>query len=210
VFVLVTQRPEFMDKWQAALRPRGAVDSVASLPGLQDLLQRQGPAAVIVDHALVAEATPGFLQVLRRLCGAAQLLVGDASFDAEQELLALAAGVAACCQATMAPDELDRVIDIVLAGGLWLSQSAMPALAEKLHAKMVAAAVPATALDGLTGRQRDVAELVAQGASNKVIARTLNITDRTVKAHLTTVFEKLGLTDRLQLALYVTNRNKAQ
>ncbi|HSI20686.1 MAG TPA: LuxR C-terminal-related transcriptional regulator, partial [Verrucomicrobiae bacterium] len=40
----------------------------------------------------------------------------------------------------------------------------------------------------------------------KIIARKLNITDRTVKAHLTTVFQKLNVHDRLQLALYVSKR----
>jgi two-component system nitrate/nitrite response regulator NarL len=48
--------------------------------------------------------------------------------------------------------------------------------------------------------------MVASGDSNKIIARKLNITDRTVKAHLTTVFQKLNVRDRLQLALYV-NKN---
>ncbi len=48
--------------------------------------------------------------------------------------------------------------------------------------------------------------MVAQGASNKHIARAMNISDRTVKAHLTAIFEKLGISDRLQLALYVTDR----
>ena len=57
---------------------------------------------------------------------------------------------------------------------------------------------------GLTSRQLDVARLVGKGESNKAIARILGITDRTVKAHLTTIFDKLGVADRVHLALYVT------
>jgi DNA-binding NarL/FixJ family response regulator len=53
----------------------------------------------------------------------------------------------------------------------------------------------------LTTREREVAELIAGGASNKDIAERLGITERTVKAHLTSVFQKLGLTSRLQLAV---------
>lgn len=48
-----------------------------------------------------------------------------------------------------------------------------------------------------------MAKLVAGGASNKEIAGQLSITERTVKAHLSAVFEKLGLRDRLQLSLKI-------
>lgn len=54
----------------------------------------------------------------------------------------------------------------------------------------------------LTPREREVVGLVAAGASNKEIAERLLIAERTVKAHLTSVFEKLGLSSRLQLAIY--------
>jgi two-component system NarL family response regulator len=53
----------------------------------------------------------------------------------------------------------------------------------------------------LTHREREIAALVAHGGSNKQIARRLAITERTVKAHLTEVFRKLGVADRLRLAL---------
>jgi DNA-binding NarL/FixJ family response regulator len=55
----------------------------------------------------------------------------------------------------------------------------------------------------LTTREREVALLAANGASNKTIASDCDITERTVKAHLAAIFEKLHLTDRLQLALRV-------
>jgi DNA-binding NarL/FixJ family response regulator len=59
----------------------------------------------------------------------------------------------------------------------------------------------------LTSRQRHVAALIGGGASNKEIARTLNICERTVKAHLTEVFRALGVRDRLHLALLM-NRTR--
>ena len=55
----------------------------------------------------------------------------------------------------------------------------------------------------LTEREREVAQLAAVGDSNLSIALALGITERTVKAHLKAVFEKLDLSDRLQLALRV-------
>ena len=61
-------------------------------------------------------------------------------------------------------------------------------------------------LDHLTPREREIVHQVAGGASNKEIANRLNVTEATIKAHLTAVFRKLGLSDRLHLALFVNNR----
>ena len=58
----------------------------------------------------------------------------------------------------------------------------------------------------LSLREIEVVEHVARGASNKVVARELDISDRTVKAHLTAIFEKLNVPDRLKLVLLVNDR----
>jgi DNA-binding NarL/FixJ family response regulator len=61
-------------------------------------------------------------------------------------------------------------------------------------------------LDMLTAREREIALQIGGGSSNRAIAQRLGITERTVKAHLGSVFAKLGVHDRLQLALLVTGR----
>lgn len=58
----------------------------------------------------------------------------------------------------------------------------------------------------LTPRERQIVRLVAIGDSNKEIAQQLSITERTVKAHLTSIFEKLGCSSRLKLAVYAISR----
>ena len=60
----------------------------------------------------------------------------------------------------------------------------------------------------LTKREKEVALEAAKGLSNKEIARILKITERTVKAHLSSVFETLGAKDRLQLALMLNSNHK--
>lgn len=64
-------------------------------------------------------------------------------------------------------------------------------------------------LEALTQREREVALAVAKGASNKVVARELDITERTVKAHLTAIFSKLDIHDRLQLIIKLTGKGVA-
>jgi DNA-binding NarL/FixJ family response regulator len=63
-------------------------------------------------------------------------------------------------------------------------------------------------LEKLTKREQEVATEASKGLSNKEIARILSITERTVKAHLASIFERLGAKDRLQLALMLNNNYK--
>src|SRR5262249_62167935 len=63
-------------------------------------------------------------------------------------------------------------------------------------------------LDRITLREREIVQLLSAGASNKEIAKKLAVTERTVKAHLTAVFRKLGISGRLQLALFVLEHSR--
>jgi len=75
---------------------------------------------------------------------------------------------------------------------------------QRLFTALTARAAPMqTALAALSAREHQVAQAVARGGTNKEIARAMGITERTVKAHLSAIFEKLGVRDRLQLSLIV-------
>lgn len=141
----------------------------------------------------------------RAQSGAPVIALSDVPSD-NQGLAALGAGAAGYCNAHAAPDVLRQVAATVLSGGMWVGQW----LLEKLLARLAQAAAqkftpPATSAwaAGLTEREIEVARAVAKGANNKEIASSLDITERTVKAHLGAVFEKLKLRDRLQLTLLV-------
>ncbi|WP_051640601.1 response regulator transcription factor [Thiomicrorhabdus sp. Milos-T2] len=99
-------------------------------------------------------------------------------------------------------ERIEQALETINAGSVWLGQSVMQAMIQslvihnqsnddwKLH---------------LTEREQETTELVLQSKSNKQIAQTLEITERTVKAHLHNVFEKLEVSDRLGLVLKIKN-----
>jgi DNA-binding NarL/FixJ family response regulator len=64
-------------------------------------------------------------------------------------------------------------------------------------------------LPALTAREQEVLDLVGEGLANKQIARRLGIAERTVKAHLTSVFQAIGVTDRTQAALWAQEHRGA-
>lgn len=121
-----------------------------------------------------------------------------------EAIQALDAGCAAYCHAFADAATLLQVKEVVQAGHVWIGPTLMQRLIHSAHR----AAPSNTPIrtdwgDGLTQREREVAVLAANGASNHAIAQDCKISERTVKAHLSAVFDKLNLTDRLQLALRV-------
>ena len=95
---------------------------------------------------------------------------------------------------------LKQIAKVVDQGGLWVGESLMQRLMLGMqHLPSPAASKPTT--PKLTAREMEVAQAIAAGASNKEVARQLNITERTVKAHVSGLFTKLAVQDRLQLAL---------
>lgn len=138
--------------------------------------------------------------------GAAQRAVVICDEPSESLVMqALAAGAAGCCNTHAAPEVLSQVALVVENGGLWIGQSLLQRLvggaAQRLEQR--AETAPDDWASQLTEREAQVARKVAEGANNKEVAQSLSITERTVKAHLTTIFEKLGLRDRLQLTLKI-------
>lgn len=124
----------------------------------------------------------------------------------EQGLIALSAGVSGYCNGHAATAVLRQVADTVLNGGVWVGQWLLQRLlagVARVAAQKYAPPEPSAWASGLTEREAEVARAVASGASNKEIANRLDITERTVKAHLGSVFDKLKLRDRLQLTLLV-------
>lgn len=133
-------------------------------------------------------------------------------------------GVNGQCAPFIGMDQLALVLSVVETGEIWggktfienlISESARTASLSAPHTPEThnrgqrrgddKRLINDTILADLTQREMDVAELVAHGLNNKKIAQKLDITDRTVKAHLTAIFKKIDLKDRLSLALLVQN-----
>lgn len=126
--------------------------------------------------------------------------------DEVMVMQALSAGAAGCCNTHAAPEVLKQVAVVVGHGGLWVGQSLLQRLVGSTSRILGQRAADAKRDDWgalLSERETQVARKVAGGASNKEIASQLSISERTVKAHLTSVFEKLDLRDRLQLSLKI-------
>ena len=114
--------------------------------------------------------------------------------DRERILRALDAGAVGYLLKDAEPDELTRAVHAAAKGDSPLDPRAGRAL--------LSARTETSPADSLSDREREVLAMVAEGLPNKLIARRLEISEKTVKAHLTSVFRRIGVTDRTQAALW--------
>jgi DNA-binding NarL/FixJ family response regulator len=121
--------------------------------------------------------------------------------DRERILRALDAGAAGYLLKDAESDELARSIRAAARGDAPLDP--------KAARELLRARAPGSPLDLLSPREREVLVMVAEGLPNKVIARRLSISEKTVKAHLTSVFRQIGVTDRTQAALWAQRNGLA-
>jgi len=196
--IFVTARPQPIPRWLEAF------------PDALLLSDPQGPldpspladAAVIWLHvAGDHHAAAASVRAVRAAAPHAPVVVLSNVPEDDQGLAVLAAGASGYCSALTLPSVLRQVAGVVEHGGLWVGPRLMQRLMQGLATR--GNATPDVSLDLLSQRERQVAVAVARGSTNKEIARAMNITERTVKAHLSAAFEKLDVRDRMQLALLV-------
>lgn len=213
--VLVTNRKIFEDMWQGILDPGGGVVCCNELDDVMKLLEGAEQRLVVIDVGDSSIASHD-AKILAELVKRARVLLGGQVFSIDSELSALAIGVAGCCSPSLTTAELSTVVEVVLKGGIWVSKDALPILLARLQGLAEARSHSnVEKSDGvnfekgwsqLTPREREIASRVARGETNKIIARHLEISDATIKAHLTSVFQKLQVSGRLQLALLLSGR----
>jgi DNA-binding NarL/FixJ family response regulator len=122
------------------------------------------------------------------------VVVLTAFSDRQRILGAIDAGAVGYLLKDAEPDELIRGLEAAARGESPLAPKAAQAL--------VAARTAEQTDPELTPREREVLALLADGLPNKLIARRLDISEKTVKAHLTNIFHRIGVTDRTQAALW--------
>lgn len=119
------------------------------------------------------------------------------SFEEGKEILSL--GAKGYANTYIHKEHLLQALNMIQSGNIWLYPEFMQHLITQIEPEKHTN----EALECLTDRENEIALLVSEGATNKEIASQLSIAERTVKNHLSHIFEKLQVTDRLSLALLV-------
>jgi DNA-binding NarL/FixJ family response regulator len=158
-----------------------------------ELAREHSPDVVLMDLRM-----PGMdgSEATRRLLEsdpALNVVILTSISERDEILGALDAGAIGYLLKDAEPDELIRGVRAAAQGDSPLDPKAARTL---IGSRTTAQSHP------LTDREQEVLQLVARGLPNKLIARELGISEKTVKAHLTTVFQRIGVTDRVQAAMW--------
>jgi len=164
---------------------------------LQKLHELDPSQWIIVDSICVQWEDSAWKELFTRH----KVLVASLKPNDTEGQTALLLGAKAYAQAYSIPEQWQLIIQQVSAGQVWLGQSLLTRLLSQVSTRLPQKNAQWQA--GLTPREIDVAQRAALGHSNALIADDLNISERTVRAHLSAVFSKLGVSDRLMLVLKV-------
>ena len=163
------------------------------------------PEILLLDYELLNLNSERSILELINLRAGIKIVVFSPELPNEIEWKLFKAGIKGCCQNNIQPEQIKRVINVILQGELWIRRTLTNQILDELvkvtHEKNRVDKAVNELLDNLTRREYQIATLVGRGESNKRIAQQLAITERTVKAHLTEIFRKLRISDRVKLAL---------
>lgn len=176
------------------------VGQAASLPQAIDLAIQQSPMLILLDMELGQGTGIDVLQQLRLQSKTSHVLVLSGHEEEEWVFKAMQAGAKGYVFKHHLSTQLLEAIQVVMQNQIYLAPEVATRFFQLFHF-CAGRSFTNTQTVHLTEREREVLHWLVQGASNEVISQQLNITVGTVKAYLTTIFEKLNVTSRTQAAL---------
>lgn len=168
-----------------------------------DLVKQTRPDILLLDVAM--PNLPG-LEALRELSEArdpVRVIILTASIERQQMLQALQLGARGIVLKESATQVLMKSLGAVMNGSYWVGKDSVPDLKELVLKDMPALQEESPGEKwGLTRREMQMVAAIVEGSSNRDIAEKFGVREDTVKHHLTSIFSKLGVTTRLELALF--------
>jgi two-component system nitrate/nitrite response regulator NarL len=152
----------------------------------------------------------GGIETLRALSAAqvpVRTILLTAAIERPDVLIALQLGARGVLLKDASPELLFKSIRVVMAGQYWVDATAVSDVISAFRAAAPAADAAAPPKFGLTRRELEIVIAVAAGESNREISRRLNISQETVKHHLTNIYNKVGASTRVELALFAVHNN---
>ena len=178
---------------------------------VSEVLQQYDPDILLLDLNMPGLSGLAALQKLQAASSRTRVILLTASDNHQEFVQALKLGSCGIVLKQVATELLIDSIRRVHAGEIWLDSDTTAAVVRRFVANEVAQPssqmpLPAVPREGerslLSRREAEIVSLVAQGFKNKELAEKMLITEQTVKNHLHNIFDKLGVSDRLELALH--------
>jgi len=203
MIVLASPNVLLRQKYNECLRDSYSVVEVANLLELTRVLRSGQPDVVFVDLVILTSKPQATLRTLSLQYPKVSFAVFGCDNDRAFYRALLTAGARGLLPLSSPPQLAPKVVETMKRGELWLSRRGLALMALFLNETQ---SESTDEWAGLSEREVQVGRIAAAGLSNKEIARSLDISERTVKAHISSLFLKLGIRERAELILLSHNR----
>jgi two-component system nitrate/nitrite response regulator NarL len=171
-----------------------------------ELASELNPDLVLLDLRMPRCSGMEALKLIQRLSLSARILILATEVQKSEIVEALRHGASGIVLKKTATHLLRKSISTVMAGQYWIEREGVSDLGHELEkGSRVVSRRASNKNWGLTRREEQIVEEVVSGKSNNQIAQTLGVSAQTVKHHLTSIFDKVGVDNRLELALFSVN-----
>jgi two-component system, NarL family, nitrate/nitrite response regulator NarL len=173
------------------------------------VVQLTRPDVVILDLRMPHMDGLAALQALQQIDKKTKVIVLTASEDKNEFVQAMKLGCSGIVLKQTAPELIVKSIRKVFAGEIWLDSHTTAAVMRQFagpEGMLNSGSAKGRERSPLSQREREIVGLVAQGYKNREMAEKMFISEQTVKNHLHNIFDKLGVSDRLELALYAIHK----
>jgi two-component system, NarL family, nitrate/nitrite response regulator NarL len=184
------------------------------------IAKQEQPDVILLDLDMNNDNGLNFLPQLLAAAGRARVLILTGVRDPDAYNQAIRLGASGLLLKEKAPDVLLKAIEKVHAGEIWFDRSTIGSVLTEMSRsggnrsrggqKEMTDDPEEAKIATLTEREREVSALIGEGLKNKQIASRLFISETTVRHHLTSVFDKLGVSDRLELIIYTYKHGLAK
>ncbi len=207
-YILIASRDDTVaERYSGILGKHHHTRLTASLTAMHSCIEVERPNLVFIDPQICAHDTTVFLtSLIKKLSGIFVIVIDNQSDRQVDQRQLFKAGARGFCKDDITPALLTRAVNAVLEGEYWIQRKLITQMIGELARE---GKTPAhrgnfdnSLVKTLTPRELQVARMVHLGGNNKLIARKLDISERTVKAHLSAIFRKLEIENRLNLALF--------
>lgn len=201
-----------LSRWEGGFDRTWLIRAAKNKGELLAAMKAHCPDVILLHLRLPGLQNGQSIQLLRTLCMASKVIVFSDQPDETEERTLLRSGIHGYLNTYALPQRVQKAVTAVLAGEMWVTPRVLAGLYEEARLRQSQEVAQGThpELASLTPREREIALLVGEGLGNRAIADRLNICERTVKTHLTYIFEKTGSKDRVHLALLVSGAHEGR
>lgn len=206
--LLVSDSAPLTEKFSVILDEEFSLEALSNASVICSRIAESHPHLVMLDPAMFGESLPEtIIKILETAQHTRILVIKDSTKKPIDQMSLFKTGAHGFCAADIQPGLLIKAARAVCQGEIWVPRQLITQLIGELAREnstdiQKLSRAGAKSVEILTPRELQVAKMVHLGGNNKIIARELEISERTVKAHLSAIFRKLDIENRLHLALF--------